>query len=160
MAMRSYQQVRDVLKQVSRYHQELLEYAETVDASERDEPLRPLVDYLAAHERGVKSILDGYAPTEREAVLDTWLQYVPDHDVDAVFKKRDFRDARSVDDVLAMMMEFDDALVDLYKSLADNAQTPPRVNAVFRNLLDMQDWQRHRNGWSIRESSSFARGDA
>ena len=54
--------------------------------------------------------------------------------------------------------EFDDALVEFYKSLANQAQAPPRVNEVFQNLLEAEEWQRLRNAWSIRDSDSFHTG--
>jgi len=57
-----------------------------------------------------------------------------------------------------MILEFDNALVELYESLANQAQAPPRINEVFQNLLEMQEWQRARNAFSARESDSFVNG--
>ena len=156
--MRSYQQVKDILDQISRWHREILDLCCDGAEPDPDDPMRPLVEYLANHERGAKRVLDRFEPAEREAIRNTWLQYVPAGGVEEVFAKRNLSEPMTSEEAVAMMIEFDDALVELYKSLADQAQAPPRINEVFRNLLEMEEWQRLRNAWSARDSDSFATG--
>lgn len=156
--MRSYKTVKDVLTQASIWHHKLLEQCCEGEEPENDDPLRPLVEYLAGHERGAKKILDRFKPQERDAILNTWLQYVPAEGVDDVFTKRDLTAKMSSEDVVAMILEFDNALVELYKSLANQSQAHPRINEVFEGLLEMEEWQRLRNAFSVRESDSFATG--
>lgn len=156
--MRSYKTVGDILKQISRWQNDLLDRCCGGEEPDRDDPFYPLVEYLVAHERAVQRVLKQFEPGERDAILNTWLQYVPAEQVDAVFSKRNLSDKMSSEDVVEMILEFDDALVELYKTLANQAQAPPRINELFQNLLEMEEWQKLRNGWSARESDSFATG--
>ncbi len=156
--MRSYKTVREILNQVSMWHQALLEHCCEGEESDEGDPFRSLVEYLSAHERASKHVLDRYKPAERDAILNTWLQYVPAEQVDEVFAKRDFRQPKSPLDVVGMILEFDNALVELYKTLANQAQAPPRINEVFQALLDMEEWQSLRNGFAARESDTFVTG--
>jgi hypothetical protein len=57
-----------------------------------------------------------------------------------------------------MILEFDNALVELYKTLANQSQAHPRVNELFQGLLSMEEWQRLRNAFAVRESDSFING--
>lgn len=125
---------------------------------ESNDPMRPLVDYLAGHERAAKHVLDRYKPEERESILNTWLQYVPGEQVDEVFSKRDLSAKMTSDDVIAMILEFDDALVDLYKTLANQSQAHPRINELFQGLLEMEEWQQLRNAFAVRQSDTFVTG--
>lgn len=156
--MRSYTTVRDVLSHISRWHHELLEQCCEGADPEPHDPFRPLVDYLAVHERTVKQILDHDQRGEREAILNTWLQYVPAEGVEDVVARWRSMESSTAEDVMAFVLEFDDALVEFYKSLANQAQAPPRVNEVFQNLLEAEEWQKLRNAWSIRDSDSFHTG--
>lgn len=156
--MRSYKTVREILNQVSLWHRRLLDHCCEGDEPEQRDPFQPLVEYLSAHERAAKHVLDRYKPDERETILNTWLQYVPAEQVDEVFSKRDLDETRSPEEVVAMILEFDNALVELYKTLANQAQAPPRINEVFQALLEMEEWQRVRNGFAARESDTFVTG--
>lgn len=156
--MRSYKTVRDILSQISRWHKELLELCCEGEEPEPNDPFRPLVDYLAMHERSAKKVLDRFEPRERDAILNTWLQYVPAERVEEVFIKRNVSRSMTSEEIVEMILEFDNALVELYESLANQAQAPPRINEVFQNLLEMQEWQRARNAFSARESDSFVNG--
>ena len=48
----------------------------------------------------------------------------------------------------------------MYRTLAESSQGPPKVQAVFQNLLDAQSWQTLRNAWSATESEQFSAGVA
>jgi hypothetical protein len=154
--MRSYKTVREVLERISSWHRELLDFCSEEQGD--DDPLRPLVEYLSSHERDARRVLDRFEPRERETILNTWLQYVPAEPVEAVLVRAANCTDLTSEDQTALILAFDDALADFYKSIADQSQAPPRVNDVFRSLLEMQQHQALRNAWSIRESDSFLTG--
>jgi len=156
--MRSYKTVREILNQVSIWHHRLLEHCCEGEEPEQDDPFRPLVEYLSEHERAAKHVLDRYKPTERETILNTWLQYVPGEQVDDVFTSRNLDDSKAPEEIVAMILEFDNALVELYKTLANQSQAHPRVNELFQGLLEMEEWQRVRNAYAVRESDTFVNG--
>ncbi|MBA3311835.1 MAG: hypothetical protein M3552_12000 [Planctomycetota bacterium] len=156
--MRSYKTVKEILSQVSLWHHRLLEHCCEGDDPDEDDPFRPLVDYLAGHERAAKHVLDRYKPAERDTILNTWLQYVPAEQVDEVFTKRDFSAEMKPQEIVTMILEFDNALVELYKTLANQSQAHPRINELFQGLLEMEEWQRLRNAFAARESDTFATG--
>jgi len=156
--MRSYKTVREILNQISRWHHTLLDHCCEGDEPEQNDPFRPLVEYLSAHERASKSGLDRYKPDERDAILNTWLQYVPAERLDEFFTTHRFDEPRPAEELVGLILEFDNALVELYKTLANQAQAPPRINEVFQSLLEMEEWQRLRNGFAARESDTFVTG--
>lgn len=156
--MRSYKTVGDILKQISAWQQDLLDRCCEGETPDPDDPFYPLVEYLVGHEKSVQQVLKNFEPTERDAILNTWLQYVPAEQVDAVFSKRNLSDRMTSEDVIEMILEFDDGLVELYKTLANQAQAPPRINILFQSLLQMGEWQKFRNAWATRESDSHITG--
>ena len=156
--MRSYTTVRDILRQVSHWHRELLDHCCEGDAADADEAFRPLAEYLTIHERSLQRVLDQDGTQEQDTVLNTWLQYVPAEEVEKVINRWKLKEHPAAEEVTALVLEFDDALIEFYKSLANQAQAPPRINEVFQNLLEAEEWQRLRNAWSIRDSDSFHTG--
>ena len=156
--MRSYKTVGEILKQISRWQQDLLDRCCEGEEPDPGDPFHPLVEYLVGHEKSVQKVLHHFAPDERDAILNTWLQYVPAEQIDAVFAKRELSNRMTSEEVIDMILEFDDELVELYKTLANHAQAPPRINALFQNLLEMEEWQKLRNAWATRESDGHFTG--
>ncbi len=156
--MRSYTTVRDILRHISGWRQELLENCDNGSRANSEEPFGALIEYLAVHERALKDILDGDHGQEHETTMNTWLQYVPAEDVEEVIQRWRAAKDPSAEDVMQLLVEFNDALVEFYRSLANQSQAPPRVNAVFQNLLDAEEWQQLRTAWAIRDSDSYYTG--
>ena len=162
----SYKTVGELLKHVADYQQTVREYCEAVaDRHEdapagggKDERAAAMLDYFAGHEREAEKILNNYAASDRQGILDTWLQHTSEDDLRTFFNSERLDPTDSMETAVGKVVEFDRALIEMYRSLADNSQVPPRVQGVFQNLLEMEEWQKFRNAWSASESVQFSEG--
>ena len=162
----SYKTVGELLKHVADYQQTVREYCEAVAdrqggaAGGRDDRAAAMLDYFAGHEREAEKILANYASSDRKGILDTWLQHTSEDDLRTFFNSERLDPTDSMETAVGKVVEFDRALIEMYRSLADNSQIPPRVQGVFQNLLEMEEWQKFRNAWSASESVQFSEGSA
>ena len=162
----SYKTVGEILDVVSTWQTRIADYCEEAadaagDGVGTDDPRkRAMMDYFAEHEEQAEAVLAQSDATARKNIRETWLQYTPDEEIRAVFKEHELDPDAPFDEVVSTVIAFDDALMSLYRSLAEGANTPPKVAEFFRSLLDMQEWQTLRNAWSARESASYAEGGA
>ena len=154
----SYKTVRELLDHVADYQQTVAEYCEAVADRSPDPRAEAMVDYFAGHEREAQKILTGYAKSDREGILDTWLQFTGEDELREFFNSERMDPDDSLDDAIGKVVDFDRTLVSIYESLSESSQVPPRVQAVFQNLLEMEEWQKYRNAWSATESVQYAGG--
>ncbi|MFH5803126.1 hypothetical protein [Alienimonas sp. DA493] len=156
----SYKTVRELFQHVERWQQRVEEFCEEVADRSSDERTTAMMDYFAGHERELRRILDQYPKDERNGLLDTWIQHTSEDDVRTFFQKVNLDPDQSLDEATATVVEFDDKLRDMYRTLSESSQVPPRVQAVFQNLLEAQEWQTLRNSWSASDSEQYSEGVA
>ncbi|NNJ27147.1 hypothetical protein [Alienimonas chondri] len=154
----AYKTVRELFEVVHRWQKRVTAFCEEVAERSADEQTTALMDYFAAHERELGRLMSNYPETVREGILDTWIQHTSEDELRTFFQKVDLDPDQSLDEATAMVVEFDDRLRDMYRTLSESSQVPPRVQAVFENLLDAQEWQTLRNAWSATESEQFSEG--
>jgi rubrerythrin len=135
--MDTFKQVRDVFAFSHRAHQQISEYyARLADQAERRR-VEMLLDYLSRHEANQQACLQRYAADVSNALLNAWLQYVPE-----TFPFADLPDTiaapdMSVADVVEMALRLDDALIEFYGELAENADAL-EVRELFENLRQIE----------------------
>ena len=156
----SYKTVKEVLDHVAHWQKRVADFCEDVADESRDDRAAALMDYFAGHERELQRVLTNYADADRQGVLDTWIQHTSEDDVRLFFQKADLDPDQPLEAAVGKVVEFDDRLRDMYRSLAENSQVPPRVQAVFQNLLEAEEWQTLRNAWSATESEQYSGGVA
>ena len=156
----SYKTVRELFDHVGRWQARVEEFCEEVADRSADDRTTALMDYFAAHERELKRILAEYPDSARQGVLDTWIQHTAEDDVRTFFRTADLNPDQSLEEATATVVEFDERLREMYRTLSESGQVPPRVQAVFQNLLDAQNWQTLRNAWSVSDSEQYAEGVA
>ena len=157
----SYKTVGELLKHVADTQQTVREYCEAVadgDEAAGDDRSAAMLDYFAGHERQAEKILANYSSSDRAGILDTWLQHTSEDDLRQFFNSERLDPTDSMETAVGKVVAFDRALIEMYRSLSENSQVPPRVQAVFQNLLEMEEWQKYRNAWSATESVQFAKG--
>jgi rubrerythrin len=95
-----------------------------------------LLDYMGERERQLAKAIDQFADETSNNVLDTWFQY--SHDPSSL-QCPDFNitSETSSDDVMRLGMDLAQCLIDMYKEIADNADSE-EIRAVFRNLLERE----------------------
>lgn len=130
--------LRDVLDRVRWFTATLIERYEDLGESALDRRTRALVEYMARHEQQLNAGLKAYEDDTAERILDTWLQFVPDENLEAVFADLDLRPDLSVDEVVERAMTFDRALIELYRALAETTEVP-EIRDLFTSLTAMED---------------------
>jgi len=156
----SYKTVRELFEHVERWQTTVAEFCERVADRTDDDRTRAMMDYFAAHERELKRLLAGFPSIERQGVMETWIQHTSEGELRTFFQKADLNPDQPLDEAVTTVVEFDDRLRGMYQTLSESSQVPPKVQAVFQNLLDAQEWQTLRNSWSAAESEQFAEGVA
>ena len=156
----SYKTVRELFDHVGRWQKRVEDFCEEVADRASDDRTTAMMDYFAAHERELKRVLANYPDGDRQGVFDTWIQHTSEDDVRIFFQKADLDPDQPLDEAVATVVEFDDRLRGMYRTLSESSQVPPRVQAVFQNLLEAQEWQTLRNSWSASESEQHAEGVA
>ena len=154
----SYKTVGELLDHVADYQRTVVEYCEAVADRSADPRATAMLDYFAGHEREAEKILANYSASDRKGILDTWLQFTGEEELREFFQTRRLDPDDSMDAAIGKVVAFDRTLISVYESLADASQVPPRVQGVFQNLLEMQEWQKYRNAWSATESEQYAAG--
>ena len=154
----SYKTVQELFDHVEGWQKRITEFCEEVADRSADDRTTALMDYFAGHERELQRILADYSAADREGVMNTWIQHTSEDDVRTFFQKVDLDPDQSLDAATSKVTEFDDRLREMYRTLSESSQVPPRVQAVFQNLLEAQEWQTLRNAWSATESEQFSEG--
>ena len=146
----TYQQVRDVVARIRRCHQRLRDALDTPGNRARDHRTQEMLDALRREEQELQLLLGRYGAQGEESLLDTWLQYVPDDDVSQIASSIEFGPELTPEDVVIRKLEFDNALIDLLETLAEETSAP-RVREFFRTMVENARSRRSRRVWSIRE---------
>jgi hypothetical protein len=135
--MQNFEQVKDVLDYGKLVHADLCKLYESLNVESQQERVKMLLDYLSRHERHLEETLSRFEAGSHQDVLDTWLQYAPSINVLKLIGNQTIRPDMSVDEVVKLAVEFDDALVEFYREAADECGLP-RINEVFLNLIELE----------------------
>lgn len=100
--------------------------------------VKMLLDFLIRHERHLEETLSRFEKETRNGILEAWLEYSPELDVEAVVRSCALPPKPSTDEILRAALTFDDALVRLYREVAAKA-SDHRTQAVFRDLLHLEE---------------------
>ncbi|MEM9704082.1 MAG: hypothetical protein AAF907_16705 [Planctomycetota bacterium] len=156
----AYKTVRELFDQVEHWRSRVETFCGEVAEGAEDDRVAAMMAYFQQHERQLRLLTDELPGDRREGVLNTWLQHTADDDVRRFFRDADLSPDQTLDEATRDVVEFDDRLREMYRTLAESGQTPPEVQSVFRNLLDAQAWQTLRNAWSGVESAQYSEGVA
>lgn len=100
--------------------------------------VKMLLDFLIRHERHMEETLSRFEKETRSGILEAWLEYSPELDVDAVISACTLPAHPLTDDILHAALTFDDALVALYREVAEKANDR-KTKAFFRDLLNLEE---------------------
>ena len=151
----TYQQVRDVISQMRKAHQRIRDALEEPQSESPDPRTRMMLEALQQEEQELQKVLARSGAQEDDGLLDTWLQYVPDEEVQQVLACMEFAADMPADEIVARKREFDQAMADLLRRLADETSVP-RVEEFFRRLLENIETRTAQKAWSLREYQAEA----
>lgn len=136
--MNTYITVQDVLDNAHDFHQQLVEFYERLTRDSDRERLLVLLNYMRRHEEHLTEGLKQYQEQGNERLLDTWLQYGPDDTPLKLPPVRDIADDMSIDDILDLALQFDDALASFYADAARLVQSDAAQH-LFRDLVEQHE---------------------
>lgn len=145
----TYQQVGDILNVIRDYHRRFRNALENVEVSAGFELTESLARFLQIHEVHWQKALKEYGDEGEEAVLNSYIQYVPDEGVQEALEDIRITSDMSTDDVRQLVMQFHSALIDLYGTLTDQV-TAPRVKEFFTRLHELENSVTTEQAWAGR----------
>lgn len=145
----TYRRVRDLMDRVADFRKELARNFETTEKAE-DERAQRLIDFMARHEEEMHRRLEE-AKRDEDAILDTWLQYVPTEPLDQAMEAARPDDGMDLEDIIEKTLEVDRRLRDLYRQLAGNINAPS-AKRFFRSLAEGMNDESAERAWAYHAS--------
>lgn len=141
--MHNFEQVKDVLDHGRQLHADLRGFYDSLNERGQQARVKMLLDYLSRHERHLEDTVARFEGESKKHVLDTWMQYAPSIDVSKMIDAQtgNVHGDMSVEEVVRLAIQFDDALVELYREAAEEADVS-RVKDVFRNLVELESHEK------------------
>ncbi|MCA9108537.1 MAG: hypothetical protein KDA52_01200 [Planctomycetaceae bacterium] len=151
----TYKQVRDVVNLMRRSHQQLREVLERPRSRSGDTRTQLILEALRRDEHELQIALARHGAEGQAALLDTWLQYVPDDEIQQTLNSIDFTPEMTADEVVVRKLEFDRSIKDLLRVLAEQTAVPC-VQEFFTALLENLESRMVQRAWSVREYQAGA----
>ena len=130
-------EVRDFLDFGKGLHAEVRRlYVRLADTAEQ-ERVRMLLEFLERHEQHMVQTLGRFEQDSHEGLLNGWMNYSPDLDVDSVIAQCQLSEQPTIDDIMAAAMRFDETLVRLYQEMAEKA-VDQRTRDLFKDLVNLE----------------------
>ncbi|MFN3920290.1 MAG: hypothetical protein ACK4JF_08415 [Methylohalobius sp.] len=141
--LRQFEQVRDVLEYGKLLHQEIKALAERIEDVEQSTRLKLLLEYLTRHEDDLSRALERFSQETKQRILDIWLPYPPDPKIVKKLREITIHPNMSVEEVARIVLQFEDALIELYKESLNEIDDPD-VQEILANLIQLEDAEKRR----------------
>ena len=151
----AYQQVREILQSVRQFHRRLRLAAENEYGDNNDPRSQFLLKSLSRSEQEMGHALKEYENEGNRAVLETWIQYIPDDDLQATILGENPPPGASPLEILEWRREIDVALGEIYRQLARQVSAP-RAAELFESLAGLPEQRLADHVWQGRDEKSIA----
>lgn len=130
-----YEQVQNILDLARSFHRKLADFYQELDEAteEEKERMKLVLQYLQDHERTLDRKLSQFQTDAPKNILDTWVQFPPENRIDRIFDPKQIKSDMSVNDIVALTLDFDNALLQFYKKAQDVAATDA-ISEIFEDL--------------------------
>jgi len=146
----AYRQVSDIMNMVNDFHQQLTKEIRRHADCNNDVRLDLLADFLKYQRdivsQAVQRDEDVYPEID---VLGTWIQYVPDDDIQEAIDRLHLQSGEPLDALFTHVLEADRALVKMYESLAKQTQAS-HVQEFFNSLRRASVSFAEQRSWGLR----------
>ena len=146
----NFQQVRDILNCVREYHRQFSDVISSVAQHSSDSRVEQIAMAMRQHEQHWQTTLANYRKDGEIAMLETWIQYVPDEPLHGQLEKIAMNADITIDDLTSIAVGFREALISLYSTLATSVSVP-RVQQLFAQLLEMEESTLRQYAWMMRQ---------
>lgn len=138
----AYQRVRDVLDHVTDLHERLRGLAVRATDGTSDERSVILGEFIEEHEGRVRKAIAKAAPASDDLVLDTWLQFAPNEqvekEIEALRREVDSHPDMDPHVLVSRLVQVQSSIVRLYEILEAESNAP-RVREFFASLKELED---------------------
>lgn len=134
----AYQTIRDLVTHVRSLHGRLRNRVRNARQRENDERARLLLEFIDEHEASLERAIESTEQRGGDTVLETWLQFEPNTEVERAMKRLEEESALSRDEMVTLVLETENALVRLY-DLLRGTNSSFTVQSFFTSLLEMED---------------------
>jgi hypothetical protein len=151
--MRTFETTRDIIDLARRFHNEVSAFYERLGNQASKGRVRLLLQYMSRHEKHLEECLAEYELDASQRILETWFQYTPATTPVEHLQTIQLEPEMSIDDVVDLALRLDEYLVDLYREVANQADSR-EVAEVFGNLLNLEQQEEiavTRNALSIQD---------
>jgi rubrerythrin len=131
-------QVREFVDFGKHLHGKIKELYQDLNEHAEFERVKMLLDFLSRHEEHMEESLARFEKDARKSILEAWLEYSPELNVDAVMARFPVHEKPSSDEIFQLAMDFDDTLVKLYREVAEKVNDS-KTKDVFKNLLQLEE---------------------
>ena len=139
----TYKRAREILSLAKQMHWKLSEFYQARKGSFKDERVGMLMQYMQRYEKQMQEVLTETLAVTPDKVLDTYYQFEPSEiEVLLEVQNRQTGPDTSLDDLIDMVMRFDEILRNYYSRAADMA-TSEQVADVFRDLRSREEENRN-----------------
>lgn len=135
-------QVKEFVEFGRQFHAAIGRLYETLGEHAELERVRMLLDFLQRHEQNLEAALARFEKNSHSGILEAWLEYSPSLDVDAVLAEIKLPEKPSSDDIIAAALKFDDALIELYREVAEKAVNH-NTRVTFQSLLTLEQGEKN-----------------
>ena len=141
--MRNFEQVKDVIEYSQEIHTKLAKFYNQLSEKHQLSHIKMLLDYLNRHERNLADSLSQYENDAAQQMMNTWLQYAPTTKLEDKIKYFPIHSDMTLQEVIDIALDLDNALVDLYRNVAQNVDTQ-ELRELFQSLIDMEKKKKKR----------------
>lgn len=138
-----FESIQDILEHGRAMHQQVADFYRQLDDASAQARVRLLLDYLAAHEQHLADTLAELREVSDPDVLGSWLASIPEPAAFTQALGTPIRSDMEVDEVLEIAMRFDDAMINLYQTLAEHADNEA-VRDLLNNLTELENLEMRR----------------
>jgi hypothetical protein len=139
--MKRYQKVEDIISLAERFHGEMGEACRKLVEESGREEVKMLLKFLNHIERRLEQGLKQFKLEGDEALRKTRVQYVAK---DELLTKGDHElgPEMTLDDVMAIVMEWHSRLEAFYREMSDDATLPPAIREMFGSLAEQEEQEK------------------
>ena len=117
----TYKTVKDIVDHARQLHEALsLQYGE-LEQLTTSERAQLMLGYLNRHERRLAQALGDYEEDAARGIMDTWLQYAPNLDLDPLVKAVRDVDLNDIEALVEVALKVDHCLLKIYEEMEEQA---------------------------------------
>lgn len=141
----SYIQVKDFMDYARKSHRRFRDAAVDV-CSGPDDQCGAVLTFIKDEEREMDAALRQYEAQSADGIGETWLQYLPDEDLQNLLESIEEAGEVSAQDLLDFKRQFDTTMAQLYSQAANQVHAP-RVREMFESMSTWLKRRREQEGW-------------